>query len=316
MKVNFTIRRRNLADKQAVKRARARSKGFTLIELIISMVITLVIVGMLIGMTKVAVGAWNTTNKKVKSSRLAQEVFDTVGRDLEGMVVRTGNSYEWVAVSDSGLSGTDLGPSGMEINNSLDIAFFTATPDRYNGQINTTSDLGGDVSLVKYRLVYQDVIDPGSGTRPVYSLYRERIEPDVTFSTYLAEDDLAAVSTGDSITDDENILAENIYDFTLSYTFEYTNDDDGTKGYKRVVMQANSNSTLSITGNAILENGVDVAPNDTSGIRLFSANISICVLSDSAMRTLQRAPGSVDDFDAFVLKHGDIYSKSVIVPQP
>lgn len=323
MKVNFTIRRRALANKLAAKKFSKMSKGFTLIELLISMVITLVIVGLLLGMTKVAVGAWTNTSKKAKSSRLAQEVFDTAGRDLEGMLVRNGNSHEWVAVKASGLSPGDLGPApDKEITNALDVLFFTATPDRYDGQINVN---GGDVSLVRYRLVYQDVIEPGTGTRPVYSLYRERIEPDLTFSNYLAVDDIVAVNSGDSITEEENILAENIYDFTLSYTFEYTiTDDNGisTKAYKRVAMQAEGdNQSLSIKGNEVLVNGVELilptdANEEASGARLYSANLSLCVLSDSAIRALQRAPGSIGDFDDFVKKNGDVYTKSVILPRP
>jgi len=75
-------------------------KGFTIIELLVSMTITLVIVGLLLGMTKIAVGAWLTTNNKTKSTRLASEVFEVVGRDLEGFVFRSGNNFEWLTISD------------------------------------------------------------------------------------------------------------------------------------------------------------------------------------------------------------------------
>ena len=256
-----------------------------------------------------------------KRQRLAQEVFEIVGRDLEGLVVRTGNDFEWLRIVDSGLSTSELGPAASsEITNALEVNFFTATPDRYNGQIGGSADNGGDVSLVRYKLVYQDVIDRSGGNTPVYSLYRHRIEPDETFTTLLSQADLGgALPEGDSINDEENLLSENIYDFTLSFNFEFINAD-GSDGYRRVVMQSGVglNNTLSVKGNGILVNDADIdLPAGASSLRLASADISVFVISDSGMRGVSRAPINSDaDFSRYLNENGTSYTKSVILPQP
>lgn len=305
----------------------AENKGFTIVELLVSMTITLIIVGLLLGMTKIAVGAWLKTNNKAKSSRLAQEVFETVGRDLEGVVIREGNSSEWLNVVDSGLSDTDLGPSGKEIVNALDVSFFTAATDRYDGQIGTPSDDGGDVSIVRYRLVYQDIIDRDSGSKPVYSLYRQRIDPLEVFSI-LGEVDLeTALSSQDSdFTVEDNILSENVYDFTLSFNFEYIKEEAGqprVKGYKRVVMQSEgTNNSLSIKGDEILLNDdsleevieKEVGGVDIVSLRLFSADISVFVISDGGMKRIRIEPVPANEFSDFLEKNGELYTKSVLLP--
>lgn len=304
--------------------SKKESKGFTLIELLISMTITLVIVGLLMGMTKMAVGAWQTSSSKVRSSGIAQEVMSTVGKDLEGMVIRTGNDYEWFRVKDitTQMSGDELGQgTNKEMVNPLEITFFSAVTDRYFGQINETEDLGGDISTIRYRLIHQDQIE-ASGDRPVFILYRERIEPDETFDNMLAQEDLSGVSTHPSsdIVDRNNFLAENVFDFTLSFNFEYTLTG-GVKGYKRVTLQAGgSNNSLSIKGNEIMVGSStlqSLLPAGASSARLAGADVSILVLSDGGMNALKNKPiSSPEELSAFLKKNGHHYSKSVILPQP
>ena len=300
------------------------TKGFTIIELLIAMTITIVIVGLLLSMTKIAVGAWQVTSKKAKSSRLANEVFEVVGKDLEGIVFRSGNNFEWLYIDENltDVTSAELGPTNKEIANALDINFFTATPDRYDGQVGTTIDEGGDVSMVRYRLVYQDVIDRDNAVIPVYSLYRDRIEPDETFDKLLGQTELSPAFSNldsDDIHLEENILADNIYDFTLSFNFEYTNDD-GTKGFERVTVQSDesaTNSSLSIKGDEILvgDDNIDL-PAGASAPRLVNADISVFVISDGGMRALENAPiNSAQEFSQFLKEHGDSYTRSILLPQ-
>ncbi len=314
-------------------RSRYDSKGFTLIELMVSMSITIVILGLLMGMTKIAVGSWKDTHSRTRASRLAQEVFSTVGKDLEGIVVRSGNNYEWVLVKDSGNNSSENGPDGStEIGNPLVVSFFSAVTDRYNGQINTTDDLGGDISLVRYKLIYQDLIG-GATQKPVYALYRERIDPNFTFDAALAkqsidpdvavnnekleEADLKRDYSLDEIVSEQNYLAENIYDFTLSFNFEYSLAD-GKSGYKRVVIQTNGASkSLSIRGNQILVDGAALTlPSDAGAPRLAGADVSILVLSDEGMNGIKtKNINNKSDLAKYLKKHGRHYSKSVILPQ-
>jgi prepilin-type N-terminal cleavage/methylation domain-containing protein len=302
-------------------------KGFTLIELLVSMSITLIIVGLLMGMTKMAVGAWQRTHAKTRSSRLAQEVFDYVGKDLEGMVIRTGNSYEWLLIKGSGNTLVENGPQGRassKMLNPLEFSFFSAVTDRYNGQINVSGvDMGGDISMVRYRLIHQDLIGAGAGTeKPVFALYRQRINPDDTFDDMLAQTSIDAVDRGypsSQIVSEPNYLAENIFDFTLSFNFEYTLS--GAKGYKRVVVQNNGiNKSLSIKGNEIIVNGVSLQtqlPAGASSPRLAGADVSILVLSDSGMNGLKNKNITTDaQFSKYLKEKGHHYSKSVIIPRP
>lgn len=293
-------------------------KGFTLIELLISMTITLVIVGLLMGMTKMAVGAWQKTSSKARSSSLAQEVLASVGKDLEGMVIRSGNDYEWLYIKESDNSPTENGPdSNKEISNPIEVSFFTAATDRYNGQINVPNvDKGGDISMVRYRLIHQDQIE-ANGTKPVFSLYRERIDPDVTFDNLLAQTAIDGLIPSSEIVNRQNYLAENIFDFTLSFNFEFTLNDS-TKAYRRVVVQSNGvNKTLSITGNKVLVNNTELTVPNASSARLAGADISILVLSDGGMNSLKTKPiTSPEDLSKFLLENGQHYSKTVILPQP
>lgn len=297
---------------------RNAKKGFTIIELLISMTITLVIVGLLMGMTKMAVGSWQSTHAKTRSSRLAQEVFDSVGKDLEGIVIRTGNDYEWLLIKESDNSATENGPdSSKEISNPIEVSFFSAVTDRYNGQINVNGvDMGGDISMVRYRLIHQDQIEAG-GTRPVFALYRERIEPNEAFEKLLAKPTLDGVIPSEDIVDRENFLAENIFDFTLSFNFEFTLTT-GAKAYKRVVVQTNGvTKKLSIKGNQVLVDDAVLTIAGASSARLAGADISILVLSDGGMNSLEKKNiTSASDLSKFLLQNGHHYSKSVILPQP
>ncbi len=300
---------------------RKNVKGFTLIELLISMTITLVIVGLLMGMTKMAVGAWQRTNSKARSSGLAQEVFDTVGKDLEGIVIRAGNDYEWLLIqeSENDPGKDENGLSNKEMVNPLEISFFSAVTDRYDGQINVPKvDLGGDISMVRYRLIHQDVVEAG-GSKPVFALYRQRIEPDVAFERLLGQDSIDGVISSNETVERDNFLAENIFDFTLSFNFEFTLET-GAKEYKRVVVQTNGDSKkLSIRGNEVyVDNTVITAPSGAtaSSTRLAGGDISILVLSDSGMNGLKNRNFTTDyTFADYLNEHGHHYSKSVILPQ-
>jgi len=316
--MKFELKEINQQEQLIQKKAQ---KGFTLIELLVSMTITLVIVGLLMGMTKMAVGAWQSTHAKTRSSRLAQEVFDSIGKDLEGMVIRTGNDYEWLLIQESENASTENGPdSSKELSNPIEISFFSAVTDRYNGQINVEGvDLGGDISMVRYRLIHQDQIE-ADGSKPVFSLYRERIDPNVAFDKLLAQPKLDGIVPSGEIVDRENFLAENIFDFTLSFNFEYTLSS-GVKGYKRVVIQTNGdNNSLSIKGNKISLNGSDdpmTLPEGASSPRLAGADVSILVLSDGGMNGLKNKNiSSAEELSKYLKEYGHHYSKSVIVPRP
>jgi len=161
------------------------------------------------------------------------------------------------------LAMTRVAINGMQ-SSPIELNFFTAATDRYNGAIGTASDAGGDISLVSYSLVHQDVIGISSGgnsVKPVFTLYRRRIDPDEAYETYLSQETLPEVGEEP---DGDDFLAENIYDMTISFNFEY-DKDDGTTGYQRVPIQVNGDfSEISIKGDEVLVNGNELEVENAS----------------------------------------------------
>jgi len=311
-----------------------QNKGFTLVEVLIAMTITLVIVGLLMGMTKIAVATWQTTHAKARSSAIAEEVFESVSQDLESMVVRTGNNYEWFRINKSANVSSELGPdTSKEMVNPIELAFFSAVTDRYNGQINTTDDNGGDISAVRYRLIHQDLVGgTGVNARPVFALYRQRIDPDDTFEELLSKTSLDGIRNSAEIVDAENYLVENIFDFTLSFKLEYTLS--GVKYFKRYVVRADEDNqnSLSIRGNGITKAELDVDGNgvpltDSGGGALFPSgasspklagiDVSVLVLSDRGMNGLKTKNITSDaELAQYLKENGHHFSKSIIIPRP
>jgi len=166
------------------------------------------------------------------------------------------------------------------------MSFFSAATDRYDGGVGTDADGGGDISLVRYRLIYQDVITGGAGSDsfPVFSLYRNRIDPDVTFLQHLGQEEIEDFSA--NVTGDD-FLAENIYDMTISFNFEFISDT-GLTIHRRVPIQINGEVTsLSIGGGGVMVNDVALEVDGASTPRLVSADLSLLVLSDRGMNGLE-----------------------------
>lgn len=300
---------------------RKKQKGFTLIELMISMLITVTILGVLIGVTRVAIDAWQVSQDRARTSRIAKEVIDSVGRDLEGMVLRTGNTSEWLSIKKASTTGNKLGPDNggiKSLRNALEFNFYSAVTDRYNGQINKDGvDLGGDVSLIRITVVHQDqVID--NGDFPVFAIYRERVDPKEAFQEHLGKADITGGKSSTEISKRENYLAENVYDFNITFTFEFTKDN-GALEYKKVPISATGkNTTLSMTGNKVLVNGTELTSNSgATNARLSSADITLLVLSDGGMESLKNLPISNDERLAkFLNEYGYTFSKSIVLPRP
>ena len=280
-------------------------------EVMTAMAITTVIIAVLVGMTRISMDSWKDSRDKTRAGRLAKESLELMAHDLEIMIIRSGNSYEWLYAKMSG-SG-DLGPSAnAEIKNPLEISFFTAATDRYDGQIGTDADRGGDVSLVTYRLAYRDQLDPVGKSFPVYSLYRRLVNPDETFEKYLAKESIQGlVNASDVINDTNNFLAENIYNLTVTFIFEYS--VNGNLIQKRIpVMQTGSKfSEVSVRGDSVVP---AILPDDA---RLTSIELGALVVSDSAMQIFNnKRYRNAQDFAGDLKENSSYYTKSVVLPRP
>lgn len=291
-----------------------------MIELLTSVAITAIIISVLIGMTRVAMDAWKDSQDKTKASRQAKEALETMAKDLEGIVIRSGNSYEWAFVKSETVN-QDGPSSSTQMSNPTEILFFTGATDRYEGKIGTTDDKGGDVSTVSYRIVYQDQLNPSQDEFPVFALYRKLVNPDETFTNYLSKDNLmtGGVYNADETKEQNNFLVENIFDLTVTFIFEYQ-DTSGQTVTKRVPITADGSGAtdMRVFGDRIEVGGAVLTDPDGNKItRLAGAELSILVLTDSGLNVLRNRNFSTDEeFSKFLGENGYHYSKSVILPRP
>ena len=302
-----------------------RSKGFTLIELMVAMAITTVIVTVLVSITGVALDTWQRGRAEIRASRQAKSMLDTMAKDFESLVSRRGNNFEWLYSKVE----TDLpGPSENMSSNAAELIFMTAATDRYQGQIGTADDLGGDVSCVSYQLQYQD---PVKGTEEknssTFVLYRLLVNPDETFKDLLGKDDLStAYSTKykDKVKEVENFVCENIYQFTLTYQVEVTQiagTTTTTVPVRVTLGETGAGKELTLRGNGLEMPDVSVGKikpavksEELLAGRLTGVEIGITVLSDAAVIRLAQEGLSDKVREKILAQESFQYSRTVELP--
>lgn len=289
-------------------------RGFTLVELIVAMAITIIIVGVLVSVTSIATDTWNRSRSELRASRQAKSMVDAMVRDFEALVIRSGNANEWLsAITEADLPGS----AGMSSANASKLIFFTSATDRYNGQIGTTDDLGGDVSCVAYELDYKDPLVDGGKDFETFVLNRLLVDPKETFEKLLGEEDLTA-ALGDStvkIENPVNFVCENIYQFTVTFHVEVT-DTTKTPAVTSIVPVTLGKDTkeFRIFGNKIDTDYAGTSASLVLSGRVKAVDFSITVLSDMGIDQLRRRTFSGTQQTEFLAKHSYQYSKLVQLP--
>jgi len=290
-------------------------------ELLVAMTITTIIVGVLVSITSIAMDSWNRSRSELRAARQAKAMVDTMAHDLEALITRRGNSFEWL----SAISATTLPGVNLTSTNAAEVIFFSGATDRYNGQIGVSgTDLGGDVSCVAYRLNYKDPIIT-SGTFTTFVLNRLLVNPNETFTNLLGKPDLTAAMAGYSTRLDavENFVCENIYQFTLTFHVEATHVVGGTSTLVTVpvsIGQTSSGQTttsLKIKGTGIITPVTvsTVTPAELQAGRVTAVEIAVTVLSDFGIDQLRRrAFTDATQKAEFLAKNGYQYAKLVQVP--
>ena len=312
-------------------------KGFTLVELLVAMMITTIIITILISVTSLSLDTWNRSRSEIRAARQAKAMIDSMTRDLESMVVRKGNNFEWLLAKCNPPTG---GPNGNSATNAADLVFFTAATDRYNGNIGDANlDKGGDVSTVAYQLTYKDPITAATTDKlKTFVFYRKIINPKETFSetlatpfdsgspdsTTLLTKATAAPSdpsiTGNAIDTTGNFICENIYQFTLTFHVTVTLPT-GKQVVVPVQLGTNSNSTdiFKLTGSGLhMENTMTASNGITNDMlkagRLTSVEVSLTVLTDFGLGQMRTRTFSGTQKDDFIAKNSYQYSKIIPVP--
>ncbi|MFM2197397.1 MAG: hypothetical protein RLZZ505_829 [Verrucomicrobiota bacterium] len=305
--------------------------GFTLIELLVAMAITTIIVTVLVSVTSMAMDTWNRSRAEIRAARQAKSMIDSMARDLESFVSRQGNTAEWLYAKSNPSSE---GPRGLASPNAIDLVFFAASTDRYDGKIGTNDDLGGDISTVGYKLVYKDPIAGSSNDEfKTYVLYRKLVDPKETFEDILGQ---ASIKTpfdnaAESIEEEENFICENVYQFTITFhlTSTPTVGNTSVTSIRPVALPlaGGGSKEFKITGSGIisditpLESAADINTKLTDGAlqasRLTAVEISITVLSDFGIQQMRRRTNlsnSTARLADFVAKNSYQYSKVVQLP--
>ncbi len=322
------------------KSSKTTGKGFTLIELLVAMAITTIIITILVSITGLSLDTWNRSRSEIRASRQAKAMIDSMSRDLESLVVRKGNNFEWLYAKFN--PPGDSPKDQYESPSAADFVFFTAATDRYDGNIGPDfPNSKGDVSTVVYQLTYKDPIGGGSNDKfKTFVLYRKLINPDVTFGvtpdpgilgTQFTESGNGLLTTaqnaGAAVDDDTNFICENVYQFNLTFHVEVAKPDGslitvpvqlGAVGEDKAtnlfkvggsgLHMDDINRTYSNLSKAELNKALKVG-------RLTSVEISLSVITDFGLRQMQ-SPRDIDenDLDEFIAENTYQYSKLVPVP--
>ena len=295
---------------------RLLKKAFTLVELLVALAVTAIIVAMLVTITATALDGYTASRNQVKAAREAKAAFDQMSRDLESLVVRSGNEFEWLWVSTE---GTAPGPTNGSSPNATRAVFFTAATDRYDGDIGSAQDNGGDVSTVAYRLLFRDpVSDSDDEEYASFILYRQLINPDETFENLLGKEDLEAAyqTFAGSESDADNFVCENIYEFSLSFVVEYT-ENEVTRTERVLVVSSGGNESVDdfrIKGSGIVAD--DDAETDYANGRIVAADLSLTVINDTALEALRAGSLPQDAKETLLERNSYYFAKTILLPQP
>lgn len=317
-------------------------RGFTLLELIVAMAITTIIVTILVSVTSVALDTFNRSRSELRAARQAKSMIDSMARDLEALVIRTGNSSQWLSATSEELETTG---GNLPSTSAPKLIFFTTATDRYDGQIAGTGDAGGDVSCVAYELRYDDPIQQEDSALKTFVLNRLLVNPDMTFNSILGvtnsfdpTQSLAAVfkTYNDSLGPQTNLaagnnfIAENIYQFTITFNVEIATLSNGIPTFVTVPIYVglpNSDNNLSdnfvekfeMNGDSLTlsadAGGYTVA--ELKSGKVISMTIATTVISDFATDQARSRPdlrNNPTKRSQFLDKNSYQYSKSIQIP--
>jgi prepilin-type N-terminal cleavage/methylation domain-containing protein len=311
-------------------------RGFTLIELMVAMAIAVIIMGMLIGITNVAMGTWQRSRAEVRASRQAKAFLDLMAKDLECLVVRSGNVNEWLyAKTETVLPG----PASDRSTNAAEFIFFSAASDRYKGGAGTAADKGGDVCTVSYKLAYQDPLEGADNPESTFVFYRQLMDPKPTFDTMLGKPDIKVAFDATAgknkfetrLTAGENngtskydFVCENIYQYSITLRVDVTSTVGAVTTVKPVRVTLGNDASANVFrlyGDRIDTDGnvgggaMTVSNVELKSGKVTAVEISLTVLSDFGINQLKSRKFSTPaDKAKFLAQHSYEFSKTVDVP--
>jgi len=309
----------------AITNRRTETSGFTLIELLVAMAITTIIITILVSITSLSLDTWNRSRSEIRAARQGKSMIDSMARDFESLVVRKGNNFEWLYAEANPPTN---GPNSNKYTspNAIDLVFFSAATDRYDGQIGVTGqDLGGDVSTIGYQLTYKDPIAGGNNDAfKTFVLYRKLVNPDETFQKLLGQSDLNAEfdKLPNAVDEEANFICENVYQFTITFHVEVAVTVTGPPATTKLMdvpitvnTKGGKNRKFKLIGSGITTDFKSTLVTDAQLAtgRVKAVEVSLTVLTDFGLQQMRKRP-SIADLDEFIAKNSYQYSKLIPVP--
>lgn len=294
-------------------------RAFTLAELLVAMAITLVLISVTVTITATALDAWRAARGELRAAQQAQIMLSTLASDLRGMVVKNNTAGEWFRIRSE---RAQIGPAGDTSPNPTRMYFFTSALDRYNGSVGgQNGDQGGSVAMVQYELAYGDPIfgEQENTNLNTFVMYRSLIDPDETFRSFIGRDDLTRGAGGGGVAGRARVgdyLCDGIYEFTVTATIEYRDDDNEIVTEKVPVIASGTGRAVrdfAIRDGKILKDQSDRS--EVANGRIRSFDIGITVLTEEGLRILKNRRFSDDRQKAiFLNEHTHQFSQSVAIP--
>lgn len=282
------------------------------------MAISTIIVGVLVSITGIATDTWTRSRSEIRAARQAKVLLDTMAKDFEALVSRRGNDFEWLhSEIDSGAQLPAVARAQGRGSDVAQLTFFTAATDRYLGQVQGNP---GDVSCVSYQLRFRDPVDSGGREETsTFVVYRKLVNPDEAFENLLGKSDLGGAfsSYDNQVTDDENFVCENVFQFTVTYLVEVSVGSGANASVQvaRVPLDSSSRSgRFDLTGEGIDTNisTPGVTADQIKSGRLTGVELSISVISDAGLARMSASGSGLSEDDyARQVYH---YSRVVDVP--
>lgn len=294
-------------------------------ELMVAMAITSIIVTVLVSITSLALNTYNRSRSELRASRQAKSMIDTMARDLETIVTRKGNTNEWLsAIADTSSQGANLAST-----NATKLIFFCSPGDGYT----STSNPGGNVSCVAYQLEFKDPISTApQGKFSTFVLNRLIVDPEKTFEKLLGAtsptvtlESLINSVPGKTVSDPENFICENIFQFSVIFHVEVTTPGTGTSGstvdHVRVGI-GQTNSAVTSQSFKIKGTGVEttVTGGTISSAQLQAGRVTAVEISATVLTDLGVERSRVQNFGTEALKSKFLaqnsYEYTKVVPIP
>jgi len=230
-----------------------------------------------------------------------------MARDFESLVIRRGNDYEWLSAKEE---------SPDKSSSAATLVFFTAATDRYDGEIGSAKDLGGDVSCVGYQLQWRDPIASGTNFQ-TFVLNRHLVDPKDTFDKLLGKTQIGQLfldTYSSELAAERNFVCENVFQFTVTFHLQVAVTTGTTTKIENKLVTIGP-STGSVREFSIKGSGIETTPADIAlkAGKITAVGISLSVLSDAGIEQLRKSPARANDA-AWLAKNSYQYSKLVQLP--